>query len=130
MKPGLAIGAKDEVVVEVTEQMCPAFDGVIVHRVYSTWSLAHHMELAARKVLAPFLEEHEEGLGTHLSVDHLSLTPVGKTVRVVAEVSEVGRDRVECDVSAYDGDRLIARGRQVQRVLAKASIRKLVERHR
>ncbi len=130
MKPGLAIGTRDEVVVEVTEQMCPAFDGVIVHRVYSTWSLAHHMELAARKVLVPYLEEHEEGLGTHLTVDHLSLTPVGKTVRVVAEVSEVGSDRVVCDVSAYDGDRLIARGSQVQRVLAKESIRKLVERHR
>lgn len=129
MKPGLAIGAKGEVAVKVTEQMCPAFDGVVVHRVYSTWSLAHHMELAARKVLAPYLEEDEEGLGTHLSVEHLSLTLVGKTVRVVAEASAVGSDRVVCDVRAYEGDRLIARGSQTQRVLLKESIRNLMEKY-
>ena len=87
------------------------------------------MELAARKVLAPYLEEDEEGLGTHLSVEHLSLTLVGKTVRVVAEASAVGSDRVVCDVRAYEGDRLIARGSQTQRVLLKESIRNLMEKY-
>ena len=45
MKPSLTIGTTAEVVKLVTEDMCPAFDGVIVHRLYSTWSMAHHMEL-------------------------------------------------------------------------------------
>ncbi len=130
MKPGLAKGQQAEVLVQVTEEMCPAFDGVVVHPVYSTWSLAHHMEVAARQVLLPFLEDHEEGMGTHLSVDHLSLTPVGKTVRVVAEASEVDGPRMVCEVRAYDGDRLVGRGTQVQRVLPKDVIRGLVERYR
>ncbi len=56
MKPDLKPGVEAEVSAVVTEDMCPAFDGIIVHRVYSTWALAHHMELAARKVLAPHLE--------------------------------------------------------------------------
>ena len=128
MKPGLAKGVSAEVVIEVTEDMCPAFDGVVVHRVYSTWSLAHHMELAARKVLVPYLEEHEEGLGSHLTVDHLAPTPVGRTVRVVAVASEVDSRRLACDVRAYDGERLVASGIQIQRVLPKESIRKLIER--
>lgn len=130
MKPTLKVGATAEVRAAVTEDMCPAFDGVVVHRLYSTWSMAHHMELAARKVLAPHLEKHEEGIGSHLSIDHLAPTPVGHTVRVVAEAVEVGDTTVVCEVKAYDGDRLIGRGRQVQRVLPKKTLKMLIERAR
>lgn len=55
MKAGLVIGIRAQVRVVVTEDMCPAFDGVVAHRLYAACSLAHHTELAARKVLAPFL---------------------------------------------------------------------------
>ncbi|MFQ5492486.1 MAG: thioesterase family protein [Phycisphaerae bacterium] len=129
MKPGLTVGTAAQVEARVTEDMCPAFDGVVVHWVYSTWSLAHHMELAARKVLAPFLEEHEEGLGTHLSIEHLGPTPVGKTVRVEARATAVGEHRLVCAVEAYDGERMIGRGEQVQRVLPKRVIANLIERY-
>ncbi len=128
MKPTLKAGNSAEVTATVTEDMCPAFDGVVVHRLYSTWSMAHHMELAARKVLAPHLEDHEEGIGSHLSIDHLAPTPVGRTVRVVAEAVEVGGTTVVCEVRAYDGNRLIGRGRQVQRVLPKRTLKTLIER--
>ena len=130
MKPGLDKGTRGEVVIEVTEDMCPAFDGVVLHRVYSTWSLAHHMELAGRTVLAPYLEDHEEGLGSHLTVDHLSPTPVGKSVHVVAEATEVDSRRVVCEVRAYDGDRLIGHGSHVQHVLPKETILRIIERHK
>ncbi len=129
MKPGLVSGIAAQVLVEVTDDMCPAFDGEIVHRVYSTWSLAHHMELAARQVLAPYLEPHEEGLGTHLTVDHLAPTPVGKFVRVEAVCTECDGQRVTCRVTAYDGQRVIGHGQQVQRVLPRETIRRIIERH-
>ena len=129
MKPDLKLGVEAEVSAVVTEDMCPKFDGVIVHHVYSTWALAHHMELAARKVLAPHLEPHEEGIGSHLSIDHLSPTPVGKTVRVVATCTELDGSKVVCDVVAYDGERVVGRGKQVQRVLPKEVIQSLIERH-
>ena len=129
MKHDLKPGVEAEVSAVVTEEMCPAFDGVIVHRVYSTWALAHHMELAARKVLAPHLEPHEEGMGSHLSIDHLAPTPVGKTVRVVATCIELDGSKVVCDVVAYDGERVVGRGKQVQRVLPKEVIQSLIERH-
>ena len=130
MKGSLTVGTSAEVTAEVTEDMCPAFDGVIVHRVYSTWSMAHHMELAARKVLAPHLDEHEEGIGSSLSIEHVAPTPVGHTVRVKATAIEVDDTTVVCDVSAYDGDRLVGRGRQVQRVLPKSTLEALIERAR
>ena len=128
MKPGLMPGVRAEVRAQVTENMTPIFDGVMVHAVYSTWSMVHHMELAARKVLAPYLEEHEEGLGTHVSVDHVAPARVGRTIRVVAECTDVTPKSVTCRVSAYDGERLLGRGTQVQTVLSKKTIENLIER--
>ena len=131
MKPGFQPGIVREVTVVVTTDMCPAFDGIIVHRVYSTWSAAHHFELAARKVLVDFLEEHEEGIGSHLSVHHLAPCPVGRTVRIRAELVEVSDDhhpRVVCHVSAHDGHRLLARGKQVQVVMNKEYLNRYIER--
>ena len=128
MKPTLKVGNTAEVTALVTEEMCPAFDDVVVHRVYSTWSMAHHMELAARKVLAPHLEDHEEGIGSHLSIDHLAPTPLGHTVRAVAEAVEIDDTTVVCDICVYDGQRLVGRGQQTQRVLPKKVLNSLIER--
>lgn len=131
MRPGFEPGIAQEVEVVVTEDMCPVFDGVVVHRCYSTWSVAHHFEIAARKVLVDFLEAHEEGVGAHVSVDHLAPCRVGKRVRVRAELVEVIREhhvRVVCDLTACDGERLLARGRQVQVVMNKEHLRKYIER--
>lgn len=131
MKDGFKPGIVREVSVRVTEDMCPAFDGVVIHRVYSTWSVAHHFEVAARKVLVDFLEPHEEAVGSHVSVDHLAPCPVGRTVRVRAELVDVSVDhhrRVVCEVQAFEGDRLLARGQQVQVVMNKEHLNRYIER--
>lgn len=130
MKPSLKLGNTAEVTVTVTEDMCPAFDGVVVHRVYSTWSMAHHMELAARKVLAPHLDDHEEGIGSHVSIDHLAPAPLGHQVRIVAKAIELGPTTLVCDLTAYSGDRVVGRGKQVQRILPKTKLAALIERSR
>lgn len=131
MKPGFEPGIRREISVVITPDMCPAFDGVVVHPVYSTWSVAHHMEIAARKVLVDFLEDHEEGIGSHVSVDHLSPCGVGKTVRVCATLTAIEQDhhtRVTCHCTAHEGDRLLARGQQVQVVMSKDTLIRLLER--
>jgi predicted thioesterase len=131
MKPGFVPGIVREVVITVTEDMCPAFDGKVVHRCYSTWSVAHHFEIAARKVLVDFLEANEEGVGSHVSVDHLAPCGVGRRVTVRAELVERTQEhhpRVVCDLTAHEGDRLLARGRQVQVVMNKEHLRKYIER--
>ncbi len=128
MKPGFEPGIIREITVTVTEDMCPAFDGAIVHHLYSTWCVVHHMEIAARKILVDFLEDDEEGIGAHVSVDHLAPCRVGKTVRVRAELVEVAHDRVVCEVTAYDGERLLAKGKQVQIVMNKEALAGMIER--
>ncbi|HBZ97112.1 MAG TPA: hypothetical protein DEO57_04640 [Phycisphaerales bacterium] len=128
MQPGLKVGNRAEVRIEVTEDMCPAFDGIVVHRVYSTWSMAHHMELAARKVLVDHLEPHEEGIGAHLSIDHVAPCPIGHVVRVEAEAVELEGTTLVCRVTAWDGARLLGEGRQVQRILPRTTLAKIIKR--
>jgi predicted thioesterase len=86
------------------------------------------MELAARLVLAPHLDDDEEGIGAHLTIDHVAPTPVGHTVRVVAVATDVAPTTVVCECTAYDGDRIVGRGRQVQRVLPKKKLNALISR--
>ncbi|MDY7108690.1 MAG: hotdog domain-containing protein [Planctomycetota bacterium] len=133
MKPSLKVGNTAEVAITVTEDMCPAFDGIVVHRVYSTWSMAHHMELAARKVLKDHLEEHEEGIGSHLSIEHLAPVPVGHQVRVVARATEIGRTTLVCDTIAYHvragrDDKVVGTGIQIQRILPRKKLEALITR--
>ena len=130
MKPSLKVGNVAAVEATVTRDMCPAFDEVVVHEVYSTWSMAHHMELAARKVLVDHLEPHEEGIGRRLEIEHVAPTPVGKNIRAVATATEVTAKGVICKVEVFDGDRLVGRGLQEQRVLPKEILQKMIQRHR
>ena len=128
MKPTLQVGNTADVEIFVTPDMCPAFDGIVVHKVYSTWSMAHHMEIAARKVLAPHLEEHEEGIGRHLSIEHLAPAAVGTTVRIQAEAVALDEQSLTCDVKAWSGDTLIGCGSQIQRVLPKDALKKIIDK--
>ncbi len=133
MKPSLKIGNTAEVIITVTQDMCPAFDAVIVHRVYSTWSMAHHMEIAARKVLKDHLEEHEEGIGSHLEIDHLAPTPVGHQIRIVAQAVELAPTTLTCTLTAYhlkpNGEqKIVGKGTQTQRILPKKMLAGLIRR--
>jgi predicted thioesterase len=133
MKPSLKVGNTAEVTITVTEDMCPAFDGIVVHRVYSTWSMAHHMELAARKVLKDHLDAHEEGIGSHLSIDHVGPVPVGDQVRVLARATEIARTTLVCDTIAYHvrpgrDDKVVGTGKQIQRILPRRKLEALIAR--
>ena len=63
--------------ITVTPEMRAAFEGEVVHDVYGTAAMVQHMELAARRVLLPAREAHEEGIGYRVEVTHLAPAPVG-----------------------------------------------------
>jgi predicted thioesterase len=126
MQAGLKPGVKAEVTFAVTPDMCPAFDGVVVHRVCSTWSIVQYMEVAGRRVLVPFLEPGEEGVGSHVSCDHLAPAPVDAVVRVQATAASVTDRELVCDTAAYLGTRLIATGRTVQKVFPRPVLERLL----
>lgn len=128
MKPGLTAGVSAELTFGVTDEMRPIFDKVAVHQVCSTWTLVHYFELAGRKILMEYLEEGEEGVGSHVTIDHFAPVKVGRTVRVVATVVEMNDRRLVCDVDAFFGERKIAAGKTVQNVFPRAVLARVLER--
>jgi fluoroacetyl-CoA thioesterase len=77
MKP-IPLGYQASFETVVTDEMTVDFEHPDdpqlgkLHPVYATYWMAKHMELAGRKIILPFLEEGEEGIGTKVSVDHLA----------------------------------------------------------
>lgn len=126
MKAELIPGVQREVTFEVTLDMCPAFDGVVVHKVCATWTLVHYMELAGRRVLIDFLEPGEEGVGSHASCDHIGPAPVGSRVRVIATATDVTDRELSCDVVAFSGEKMIATGKTVQKIFPRHILKRIL----
>lgn len=120
MKPGLQTGHIAEVEITVSPNMVAAFEGRTVHELYSTSSLVHHMEWAARQTILPYLEQHEEGMGYHVDVHHTMFTPVGMKVTIRATVTEIRDNKIECDVEAFNVRGKIAKGKVVQSIVQKS----------
>lgn len=127
MKPGLVPGIQAEVTFEVAEEMCPEFEGKVVHQVCATWTLIHFMEVAGRKILIDYLEPDEEGVGSYASCDHIGPAAIGQRVRVVATVAAADERELVCDMAAFRGERLIASGKTVQKILPRAKLAKLLQ---
>lgn len=124
MKSGLSIGHTETVEIEVTPDMVACFEGKTVHELYSTSFLVQHMELAARKLIVPYLEENEEGMGCHVEVSHLALTLPGMTVEIKATISDIRDNKVVVDVEASNLRGKIARGTVTQAIVDKEWLEK------
>jgi fluoroacetyl-CoA thioesterase len=78
--------------------------------VLATPHLVHFLEMAAREVLQPLLEEGENSVGMEIEVRHLAPTPPGHTVTCTARVVHVDGEVVDFQVEAADELEPIARG--------------------
>lgn len=89
-----------------------------LHPVYATYWLAKHMELVSRKIILPYLEDGEEGIGYRVEVDHLASALPGMRVDVEGVFDRQERNRVHVDCRAVSelGD-LIGVGATVQVIL-------------
>lgn len=124
MKEGLQIGTEAVVQDIVSYDMRPAFDGRVVHDVYGTVAMVYHMEWAARRVILPFLEDHEEGIGMGLEVRHLQPAPIGAMIRAKAVCTAIDGNVVVCDVTVWYGERQLGAGQVRQRILERQVLHK------
>lgn len=123
MKPGLLPGHQAEVTVTVTDDMVAWFEELgVVHRVYSTWTMVRHLELASRKVILPFLEAEEDAVGHSISVTHFAPTPVGARVTARATLVRLEGNRIVCALEARNEREVIGTGENVQVVLSRARL--------
>jgi predicted thioesterase len=126
MNSSMQLGNTATVIFTVTDAMQPRFDGSIVHPVCSTWDLAHQFEIAARKALVPHLEANEEGIGSHISIDHLAPAPLGRKVVVTATVTKLDGTTVVCTIEGKCGDSIVATGEQIQRVFPLEVVQQII----
>lgn len=128
MKPGLIPGTHATVCFTVTPEMCPAFDGVVVHSVCSTWTVVQYMEVAGRKLLAQYLEPLEEGVGTSVSCEHIGPAVVGATVSVTATARFFNHHELVCDCIATEAGRTIATGHTTQKIMPRAVLERILSK--
>jgi fluoroacetyl-CoA thioesterase len=126
MKPGMEVGQTATVEAVVTPEMFAQFEGSVVHPAYSTVSMVYHMEWASRKIILPYLEDHEEGIGAAVSVKHIAPTTEGETVTVTATLTEVKDNVVITNVEARNHQRLIGIGEVKQVILPKQTIKEML----
>ncbi|MDQ3460302.1 MAG: thioesterase family protein [Deinococcota bacterium] len=123
MKP-IPEGFEASFSLRVTDEMTVDFEEMgRLHPVYATYWLAKHMELVSRKVILPFLEAEEEGIGFEVQVTHLASALPGMRVTVSARHlrSEGKRIYSSCEAVSELGDR-IGTGTTTQVVLPRATL--------
>jgi len=114
--------------IVVGPEMTATLDERPIHPVYSTFWLAYHAEVAARRAIEPFFEPGENAVGVSVHIDHEAMAAVGSSVRITATVNEVKGRYIGCTIEAVvlpSGTR-IATGTQGQVVLADAVLKEKV----
>lgn len=103
------------------------FHGEVLHRVCSTFALARDMEWSSRLFFIELKEDDEEGVGTHLSINHFNPAFVDDELEITATVVELNGNELICDILVMVGNKLIAKGKTGQRMLKKSRLERIFE---
>jgi len=125
MKAVFEVGAQKTYEVKVQEADIAMFNSGAVHPVYATFALGRDAEWCCRLFVLEMKEEEEEGIGTFLSIEHHSPALLGSTICFTATVESIQKNEIICRYEAKVGERLVASGRQGQKILKKEKLEKL-----
>jgi predicted thioesterase len=128
MKSRPKIGDQAEIRILVEAKHVIDFADEQLPAVLSTPSLIGLLERAARHALMPLMEPGENSLGTHVDVQHLAPTPLGKEIVCRARVIHVEDPYVTFAIEAFDEQERIARGSHKRVVIRKDRFAKRVQR--
>ena len=112
----------------VVQDDVAAFEAGTVHPVYSTFALTRDAEWSGRLFVLEMKEADEEGIGTGIQLMHQSPALIGQEVTFTATLFEVNKNEVVTDFIANVGARIIATGRQWQKILKKEKLEKIFEK--
>ena len=109
----IPIGANGTFEMPVTREITVAHFHPELPEVLGTPFMIYAMELAAARVIEPYLPEGSQSVGVKVDITHLAATPVGFTVTARAEVT-ARRAHVTFRVEAHDGIEKIGEGTHVR----------------
>ena len=119
MKPSLKAGITTRREVLVDESRCIGFMGK-AGAVYATPRMVSDVEYTCRDFILQHLDEGEDSVGTHVTIDHLAATPLGLQVTIQVSVAEVDRRKVVFEFSVSDPLEPVGRGKHVRFVVETA----------
>jgi fluoroacetyl-CoA thioesterase len=76
----------------------------LVADIFSTPSMISLMERTCTELTEPYLNEHEQTVGTHVDIRHLAPTRIGQSVTMNAEIIELKGNKIRYAVSACTDD--------------------------
>lgn len=98
----LAVGLKHTATVTVTDDMTPAHLRSEPIRVLSTPDMIRLIEQTAIAAVQAYLAPGQATVGTRVDVAHLAATPVGMTLTITVELTEIDRRRLGFRVEVRD----------------------------
>lgn len=98
----LAVGLTHTATVTVTDDMTPAHLRSEPIRVLSTPDMIRLIEQTAIAAVQAYLAPGQATVGTRVDVAHLAATPVGMTLTITVELTEIDRRRLGFRVEVRD----------------------------
>ena len=118
---GLTVGTMFELDCVVDGTMNP---GHVGGSILSTPSLVAVIERTCRRAVLPVLRPVRDTVGTHVDVSHEGVARLGETIKVTVRLAEIRGRRLDFEVLAAVGPRVVSRGRHQRAVVDKASFGK------
>ncbi|MEM7548547.1 MAG: hypothetical protein AAF363_02670 [Bacteroidota bacterium] len=127
MKKEFIVGAQKILTYKIKETDCPDFGEGILHPVCSTFRLAEKIEWATRQFVLEAIDLDEEGIGTLLTVEHLSAALVNEQITIYSSISKIKKNELICSYEVKVGNRTIAKGETGQKVLKRNKLKSIFE---
>ena len=99
MKEGLAVGLTLEQTYDTTPDMRAR---QLRSDVFSTPAMIGLMEGTCVRLAEPYLDEHEQTVGTHVDVRHMAPTRIGQRVTVKVALIEIKDKKLRFSVTALN----------------------------
>src|SRR5881296_4070507 len=112
MKASLKPGLEHRKTIVVDQERCIGFMGK-EGAVYATPRMVSDVEYTCRELLLAHLDEGEDSVGAHVSIDHLAATPLGLGVTIDVKIVDVEKRRVTFEFSVRDPIEECGRGKHV-----------------
>ena len=110
MKDTLSTGLQVTKKIKINRKRTVGFMGE-KGRVYGTPSMVEDIEYTCHELIQPHLDENENSVGTHVSVDHLGATLEGDVVEVNVAVVNIEGRTVSFEAEVKDTLEVVGRGK-------------------